>query len=403
MRISTSQIHAQGLRAMQTQQVDIARTQQQLATGRRLLTPSDDPAAAARLLDVREEIETTRQYQDNIILARGRLHLEDSTLDAAGDILQRVRELTVQANNAPLDDVDRRAIAQEVRQLTDYLRDVANTKDGQGDYLFGGFRVGAEPFVADGDGAVVYRGDRGQRLLQVGASRQVAVGDDGAEVFMQVPNGLGSFQAEAGAGNTGSGVLTIAAAEDTAAIGPGEFEIRFTGAASFDVVRVHGGNEIPLATAQPYAPGQPIDVAGLKVVIDGAPAAGDSFTLGQTPHQGIFPALETLAAALERPLTGDPGAVEQFHQGMAAALESLDLGINHLSEVRGRVGARLNALDAQGEANAVFITRMETVARDIEAVDYAEAAVRLNEQLLGLQAAQQSFARIQGLSLFNYL
>lgn len=135
IRIATSQIYQQASKAIGERQVALSKVQQQLATGDRIIDHSDDPVGSARLLGLNDEIGRYDQYQRNIDLASGRLSVEDATLDSAGEILQRARELTVQANNDTLNDSNRSNIAKEVRQLHDQLFNLANTRDGDGEYL----------------------------------------------------------------------------------------------------------------------------------------------------------------------------------------------------------------------------------------------------------------------------
>ena len=111
MRISTRQIYTQGIEAFQQQQQKLARLQQQISTGIRLNKPSDDPAAASKVLELEQSLSLNLQFQSNINLAAERLQQQDTVLAAYDNLLIRVRELAVQGNNAPLDTTARAAIA----------------------------------------------------------------------------------------------------------------------------------------------------------------------------------------------------------------------------------------------------------------------------------------------------
>ena len=128
MRISTLQIHRQGVNSILDLQTQLFRTQQQLSTGKRMITPADDPTGSAQLLGLSESAAVTEQYQRNIQHLQSRLELEDSVLASVGDNLQRARELAVQALNDTNSAEDRVAIAREVRQITDQVLAVANSK-----------------------------------------------------------------------------------------------------------------------------------------------------------------------------------------------------------------------------------------------------------------------------------
>ena len=192
IRISTSQIVDASTNSMLDQQARVYDTQVRLSTGRRFTSPSEDPAAAARVLGLSERISMTEQYQENIRAARNRLELEDTVLGNIGNALQRARELTVQGLNDSLGASDRQAIAAEIRQILSEVQEQANSKDANDEYLFAGNRIQTRPFTDDGAGTFSYQGDQGQRLVQVGPSIRVAVGDPGLDVFMKVPDAAGT-------------------------------------------------------------------------------------------------------------------------------------------------------------------------------------------------------------------
>ena len=185
MRISTSMMFQRGVSAMLEQQSKLSKTELQLATGNRVLNPSDDPAAAARILDFNRQIETVGQHQRNIDAVRSRLQLEDATLDGAGNLLQRIRELTVQAANDTNNPQNRAAIGYEMEQLRDEMLGLANTRDANGEYIFSGFKGDTAAFTDTGV-AVNYTGDQGQRLIRISYGRQISDGDTGFDVFGNV-------------------------------------------------------------------------------------------------------------------------------------------------------------------------------------------------------------------------
>lgn len=179
MRISTSQFFQQSVESMLARQRELAQTQQQVASGKRIQRPSDDPSAAVRVLDLKEAAQRLAQYQRNADAATARLAQEETALIGIEDLLQRVRELAVRAANDTLSDVDRRAVAAEIREHRDNFLQLANSRDANGEYLFAGFQSQTRPFSFDAGGALDYAGDSGQRKLQIGDSREVAVGDPG--------------------------------------------------------------------------------------------------------------------------------------------------------------------------------------------------------------------------------
>lgn len=194
MRISSLQLFRQGINAILDQQTRLAQTQNQLSTGKRVVSPADDPTGAAQLVGLSETARLTEQYQRNGEQARVRLELEDTTLGAVGDSLQRVRELAVRSLNDTNGAEERTAIAQEVRQLLDEMIGLANRKDGSGNYMFAGFQVNTVPFTDNGAGTFVYAGDNGQRQIQIASGRQVRDGDSGQAVFLDIPRTSGGTE-----------------------------------------------------------------------------------------------------------------------------------------------------------------------------------------------------------------
>ena len=194
MRIGTLQMFRQSVNAMLDQQVKLFKTQNQLSTGKRINSPSDDPTNAARLIGLSESAKTTAQYQDNILAARSRLELEDDALGSVGDALLRVRELAVAGLNNTYGLEERTAIAIEIRQLADEVMGLANRKLGNGQFMFSGYQVQTTPFSETAPGVFSYAGDQGQRLIQVAPARQIADGDSGQAVFMDISDGGGGFE-----------------------------------------------------------------------------------------------------------------------------------------------------------------------------------------------------------------
>ncbi|NOU22545.1 MAG: flagellar hook-associated protein FlgL [Methyloglobulus sp.] len=190
MRISTSWAQQTAVNSMLDQQAKLQQTQLQLSTGKKILTPSDNPVAAARSIDLNQSIKQTEQYQSNINVARDRLSMQDGVLKNATDVLQRINELGVQGLNDTNSPSDRIAIAVEMEELNKHLLGLANTKNSNGEYLYSGFKSSTLPFSKDpvNVGAYVYSGDANSRLIQIDSARQITDGDPGTNVF-GIPTG----------------------------------------------------------------------------------------------------------------------------------------------------------------------------------------------------------------------
>ena len=185
-RISTFLFHQRATQEMLANQARLSRTQNELATGRRILSPSDDPSGATKSLDLKRYLASNEQFGRNIGTARARLEQQESALASATDLLQRARELAVQGNTATTGPAARAGLAEEVDQLVSQLLALANTRDSNGEYLFGGLARSAVAFTDEGGGTFVYHGDATQRRVQVSEDRQVADAETGQDVFMDV-------------------------------------------------------------------------------------------------------------------------------------------------------------------------------------------------------------------------
>jgi flagellar hook-associated protein 3 FlgL len=192
-RISTYLFHQRATASMLDNQSRLSRTQLQLATGKRILPPSDDPAGATKTLDLQRYLETNKQFLSNMGFARSRLETQETALASVTDLLQRANELAIQGNNATASASDRAAIAAEVDQLLEQMLALANTRDSNGEYLFGGLRRESAAFVRDTvTGDVGYNGDDQQRQIQVSEVRRVADADTGQDIFMDVAGAGGA-------------------------------------------------------------------------------------------------------------------------------------------------------------------------------------------------------------------
>ena len=397
MRVTNDTLRMAFLNALETAQRRLADTQNQVSTGRRINKPSDDPLAAARIGQLDASLARLDQYQANGIVARNQLGLEEEALASVIDNLQRVRELAINANNATLDNSNRAAIAAELRQRLDGVLALANTTDASGRFLFAGFSEGTQPFVVTAAG-VAYNGDQGQRSVQVSDERLVAVNDSGAAVFQRIPSGNGSFTLAADAGNTGTGVLGAGTIVNPALYVSDSYTIEFLSPTSYEVRDGGGG----LVVAGAYTPGQSVEFLGVNIAMTGEPALGDVFTVTPSASQDVFTTLNELITALETPVT-DPASRALLNNRVGQLLVDIDQATGRMIEVRSEIGARVRALDQEVSLNEGFTLQLTETLSEIRDLDYAQALSLLSQQLFGLEAAQQTFARTAGLSLFRFL
>ena len=301
MRISTSYMTQQSINSMLDQQSKLAETQNQVSTGKKQLHPSDDPVAAVKTLDLQRQISLSQQYQANANVAENKLSTTDGVLSSASDILQRIRDLSVQGLNDTNSSSSRQAIATEINQLNDSLVSLANSTDANGEYFFSGYKSDTQPFDTS---TYAYNGDSNQRNIRVGQGALVAINQPGNQIFE---------------GST-----------------------------------VAGGSQAIFQTIKDFA------------------TALNNNTVGTAPNNGDV-------------------------------LTNIDNVMSNVWQARTKTGTSLNTIDQQRAINTNTQTSMQSTLSQVQDLDYASAITKLNLQSTGLQAAQQAYVKVQGLSLFNYL
>ncbi len=398
MRISTSTLYSEGVTAMQQMQSDLAKTNLQLATGQRMLSPADDPAAAARAIELRQSDASNTQLTSNRTYATNMLQLEDGVLGNVVSVLQDLKSMSIEMTGVMTNATSMQGMKTTLQGRLQELQGLANSTDGVGNYMFSGAQGKIQPFVATATG-VTYQGDDVQRQLQVGQSRQMSMADSGADVFMRVRNGNGSFQTSATTGNTGTGIISNGQVV-TAPYNGNTYQISFTSATTFNITNL----TTSVVTPGTYTSGQAINIDGLQFSISGTPATGDKFDVKPSANQSMFATLTQLInLAGTPPAAGDTVAIAKFQQDMQGIMASLDAGLNNALAVRATVGGRLNELDSLQAAGDSMGLQYKNTLSKIQDTDYIQAVTDLNKQQLALQASQQSFAKISQLSLFDYL
>lgn len=420
MRISTNMIFDAGVGAINKQWASLLHVQQQIASGRRILTPADDPVGAARALEVQQAKDIVGQYATNQGNAKSALGLEEVQLTGVTDMFLRFKELVIQAGNGTLTDANRRSIATEFRAHFDRLLGIANATDGTGQYLFSGFKGDTKPFDGSVATGVQYFGDDGQRKLQVASGRQLEVGDSGRDVFERIASGNGTFATTYGTNsvtpgpNLGTGVIGSGTVSNPSAwVEPssGAYTVRFSVAAGVTTYQLYDGAVALLATPATYTSGQPIALQkttappadfGSHVVVTGAPADGDGFVVSPSTSQSVFGTLANLINALER---GTVTAADKarYQTDLGSAIVNLDQVNENVLRVRAAVGSRLSEIDMLESINGDLALQFEQTLSNLQDLDYAAATAELARRQTDLEAAQKSFMSTSQLSLFNYL
>lgn len=397
MRIATAYRYESAVDSLQQRQRELTEAQNAMTTGKRISVPSDDPVGAARAERAYIAQQRITSEQRGVQASRSAMTLADSALGQASDVMQQARETLVSAGNGGYTASERAAQAQHLRQVRDQLLGLANQGNGAGGYLFGGQDGGMAPF-RDAAGGVVYGAAGGESTLSLSENLPSTV--DGQSIWLAAPAGNGVFVTAAAATNTGKGWIDAGGVSDPAALTGDSYSVVFSdnaGKLAYSVLR----NGAPTAQSDvAYEAGRSISVDGMSFTVKGQPAIGDNFTLTPASRDlSVFKALDDAIAVLQ-----DPNAnAGQVSQAVNSGLRDLDAVMGHMQSARAVVGATLNRLDAIDGRNQDKAVWAKSVQSDAEDLDMVQAISDFQNQQTGYQAALQSYATVQRMSLFDYV
>ena len=397
MRVTQSLNQAQFLAALTQLESNLSQTHNQISTNLAFTTPSQNPVAAGTVNNYDQALAQSQQYDSNASSAQTRLSTEDTALAQVQTALQSLRNLALQANNGSVSSQNRTAIAAQATQIQNSLLSLANTQDGNGEYIFAGFSTNNQPFTLTPSGAN-YAGDQGQRQVQIAAGQTIADGDNGNSVFNQIKTGNGTFSASAAAGNTGTGVLGASTVQNPAAYDGGTYAIKFTSANTYDV----RDSANVLVTSGTYTASSSIAFRGVQVTLNGQPATGDSFTVAQSSNQSIFTTVQNLVTALQSG-GGTSATQATLSNSLGYAINNIDQALAQTSNIRATVGARLNTITTQQSVSSSQQIQLKASISSLQSLDYAAAITTLTLQNTTLTASMQAYTLTQGLTLFKYI
>jgi flagellar hook-associated protein 3 FlgL len=389
------------LSAMLEQQSGLAKLQNQVALGLRVSTPADDPIAYVHIQELQRSQSESEQFAKNSTLAKNRLSQEEQAFVDTTNVMTRIRELMVQAGNVgTYSNSDRESMATELAQRLDELQDIANRQDGNGEYLFAGYSTKTKPF-SGGDGTPInYVADQGARQLQISSTQKVADSHNGFQVFVDIPEGNGTFYTAVNMNNTGSGAIDVGSVVNRPNWVPDNYTITFTSPTDYSIT--DGATPANVVQTGTYTSGSAITFNGVSVTVTGAPAAGDTFQVNQSRNESIFDTVREVVDILRQP-AGNAAANAKLASTLQGKLQQMDQATDHFLSVRAQVGVRLGSIDAADATREALDIDTASALSDLRDLDYAQALTKMNQQLVGLQAAQMSYSKISNLSLFNYL
>jgi flagellar hook-associated protein 3 FlgL len=405
-------MNRQGLNGLLDAQSSASKRQQQISSGKRVLTPADDPIAAGRILQLSQELKLNTLFDNNAGELQNALEREDVALTSINQLLQRAQELVLQAGDGALAQEQRRFISIEMKGIVDSMAQQMNSRDGNGNFIFSGLNGSEQPFVKEADGRYTFSGDEGQRNIQLGPTSFVQSSSSGKRLFQEITSVSETLIVKASPANRAQPPAQIGGAQvidqkKFSEFYPEDVIIEFRPIdevepprLTYSITQVSDGRV--LLNNQEFQTGQLIEFEGAAVRISGKPLPGDTFIVNSTDKKGLLATLEDFSLQLDK-LTDSSLDRGTLTDEIANTLTNLDVSQTKLLEGQSYVGARLNLVERVQSTNADIQLATQASLSKLEDLDFAEAISQLTQETFILEAAQASYARISGLSLFNYL
>lgn len=400
-RVATANMYDRTIQNISQRQSDLVKTQEQLSSGKRVTRASDDAVAATLAERAQNRLARVEADLKALDASRTALTQAESALGEANDLLHRARELMVQAGNPTLTANIREDLAKQIEGLREQMLAVANRQDTSGLTLFGGLGGSSKPFVdVYGPGAgVQFNGQTGQYAATETSLPQAV---DGSAVWMRVPTGNGTFSVSLDPANQGQVYTTVGRVTAGATPTGDDYQIDFVdnGNGGFDFTVTNLTTATQVVPATTYQAGMTISFEGLELELQGPPANGDQINITASAPGDLFATMQSAIDALRYTGTNQPAHIAQE---IGRVLTEMDVGLDRVLDVRGRLGDWLNRADSMQavfEDKSVFHQKEKS---DQEDLDMVKGISQFETQQVALQAALQSYAQVQRLSLFQYI
>ena len=377
------------------QQVKVQHNQEQLATGKRVLTSGDDPVASIYIQNFQQQDEQLEQYIESITLARNRQNRAEVVFNDAEQMVDTAKRQVIEMINGSLSAEDRLAHRQDLKALYNGFMNLVNTKDESGNFLFSGTQSSKQPFHRDSENNVRYAGDSFHRMAKIAPSVDVQTSDPGDHVFMEIKNPFGDYQPEYEL-QSGS-LLLLSQAINSNDADKGQYAVSFSVDKDGKTFYELSQNNIVVRAGE-YSPKDGIQWGTLSVSFEGEMLNGDKIELERQDTFNIFNSFKNGIDYASQSIF-DASSTAELQQ----VTEQFSAAFTHLNRARADVGSRLSTLDSQENMHKDFQLVLNRSLGSMEDLDYSTAVIDLNENLLALQASQQAFAKAKDLTLFNYI
>jgi flagellar hook-associated protein 3 FlgL len=417
MRISTNEFLLGSLNDLLAQQQTVNQLNREIATGETLLDASSDPGGAGQVVGLANQIGTLSYDTANGQAATQTLQTGVSTLQQVTTLLDQLRQSATTAANGTTTQSDRQSDITNVQALFQQLVQLANTQGANGDYLFAGTKSNAQAFSTLPNGQVVFSGDAGTNQVEIAPSLNVISSISGQGIFTNVSAGTDGIAVSASAGNTGSAYalaqgVTNLSQVTAASLSGTQYDISFSGGGSSLAYQVTSGHGTPgsagynassgVVASGSYTAGAELSFGGFEVQITGVPAAGDSFAVQPGATSSLFQTAQNLISALGLP-QGTAAQVAQAQQALQNVLASLSGAQTGVLSAQGTLGSGLAEIQSvQTQTSSQSADAANSIS-NLQSANLPQVLANYSESVTALQAAQLSFAKVQNLTLFQYL
>ncbi|WP_429066272.1 flagellar hook-associated protein FlgL [Aeromonas bestiarum] len=401
MRITTNMVYNRNISSLNNANERLSTAYEQLQSGDKFKTSGEDPSGMSQKMALTKEIDLFKQYGVNGSLLENSLGHEETVLTALNTAMTSAQTLIQKANDSAVGFDDRKAIASELEGLQKQMFDLMNSKNSQGEFIFGGNQSKTQPFVKDASGNYLFQGDTGQRNIQVSPTVQIAANDSGFNLFEIVPtrrtSSAGSANIQVGVADQGNFDSFYRNNYDPA-LASNQYTVT-TAAGAPDTYEIRDGGGTLLQSGD-YVAGNKIPFNGLELTLD-LPAGGaaQNFVLDPPQNNNILDGMSDFITALRDPnITPDT-----FQVKVADATSHMKNARLNVDQGLGEIGGRMNSLEQVLGSNEGLSTLNQQARAKVSEADLYEVIAALSKEDAALSASQLSFSKISKLTLFDYI
>jgi flagellar hook-associated protein 3 FlgL len=397
-------MYQRGVRSLQNANERLDTANQQLTTGNKFSSAGEDPVGMSQAQSLSTKIALYNQYNNNGGLLNSSLSLEETSLNSVNTSLSRAYTLMQQANSGALSSTDRASVATSLSEIQKQLLDLMNSKNADGEYIFGGNQSQTTPFTLGSNGKYIFQGDTGQRQIQVAPSVTIPSNDSGLALFQSV-----ATRRTAQATSTSVSPVTVAVSDqssyesfykntyDYGNSANNVFKIKTTAGTpdQYNIVNASGS----VLSSGTYQAGTAISFNGLSLTMNSAAPNSASFQLDAPKNDNILNTLSKAIATLNNAASSGSTITD-----LAAEVEThLSNAMNIVNTKLGEIGGRMNTLDDVMSSNTSLSTIATEAKANVSEVDMYAAISNVSQEQNALTVAQQAYTKISKASLFDYL